>query len=271
MIHRFCRSSLVHSHVLIWSEVSGLAAWVLAGTFPANSDGLASLPAANLLLYQCPANGSGQPWYLPWLLFSSEALSILGFLRWFYAKNCKKRKRYGLKLNSETIIISIKSKMDAVLWMEGLSESRHNWDPKSLKRGFKLLLITNNDSKVQAKHSLWVIIMVVPCVVIADCKTSSCLHLWKQAGWFIKRGGQKKGWCVIQLVDSDKVTIISNAFSQHFRQQSKQLLFPFIPVSNAHFWFIVCVMLKARIWKVFWNAPKARYDVSTSTSCCVLK
>lgn len=92
-----------------------------------------------------------------------------------------------------------------------LSESRHNWDPKSLKRGFKLLLITNNDSKVQAKHSLWVIIMVVPCVVIADCKTSSCLHLWKQAGWFIKRGGQKKGQCVIQLVDSDTVTIISNA------------------------------------------------------------
>lgn len=123
----------------------------------------------------------------------------------------QKKKRYGLKLNSETVIISIKSKMDAVLWSRfgqskrdggSLSESRHR-DLKCLKRGFKLLLITNNDSEVQAKHSLWVIIMVVPCVVIADCKTSSCLHLWKQAGWFVKWGGQEKSECVIQLVDSN--------------------------------------------------------------------
>lgn len=212
MIHRFCRSSLVHSHVLIWSEVSGLAAWVLAGTFPANSDGLASLPAANLLLYQCPANGSGQPWYLPWLLFSSEALSIWDFWDDFI-RTAKKKKK---KVWPETKLWNhnhIHQKQNGRCALDGgsLSESRHNWDPKSLKRGFKLLLITNNDSKVQAKHSLWVIIMVVPCVVIADCKTSSCLHLWKQAGWFIKRGGQKKGQCVIQLVDSDTVTIISNA------------------------------------------------------------
>lgn len=69
--------SSLSTHVSWFDQrVSGLSAWVVSGTCPANSDGLASLPGGNLLLYKYPANGSGQLSYLHWLLVSSEKSSV---------------------------------------------------------------------------------------------------------------------------------------------------------------------------------------------------
>lgn len=60
--------------------------------------------------------------------------------------------------------------------IEGQSHSitlKAQWDLKNLNRG--LNYSSNNDVKAQAEHISQVIIMVVFCVVIADCKASGGL------------------------------------------------------------------------------------------------
>lgn len=57
--------------------------------------------------------------------------------------------------------------------------------------------------KSRLRNSLWVIIMVVPCVVIADCKNHQAAFTYehKPDGFKIRKEG--KGKCGIQLVDSN--------------------------------------------------------------------
>lgn len=96
-------------------------------------------------------------------------------------------------------IISIKSKMEAVLWFR-YGQTRRGC--KEFSKGFQI----NNDGNVQAKHSLWVIIMAVSCVVLANYKTSS------------RANPMRKSWVVCDIretgkvVDSSTITITSNTY-----------------------------------------------------------